>query len=176
MKKSQKYNPHVLILLIVCGIFIALTLIVIEGGYRAKQDNNPPQANNNVFTSSINQFSVDLGKLNYQKINEDYNEVSIVRSEGTIQIGKIGTNFDTLNGYINDLMEKNDLLSEGREELFINGSPVIRTVIKFPVSKAKDQKTYFVYPIEWTVYTLSTDSEALYDDLDQIARSFRYIP
>lgn len=175
MKKFQKHNLHLIALFVVCGIFVALTLAVIKGSYVARQ-NNPTKVINSVFTSSVNQFSIDLGKVSYEKINEDYNEVSIVRSEGIIQIGKIGTNFNTLNDYISDLIDKNDLLSEVQEELFINGSPAIRTVIKFPVSKAKDQKMYFIYPTERTVYTLSTDSEVLYDDLDQIARSFRYIP
>ena len=175
MKKFQKNNFYFVVLFVVCGIFVALTLVVIKASYVVKQ-NNPPKVTNSVFTSSVNKFSVDLGKVSYEKINEDYNEVSVVRSEGIIQIGKIGTNFNTLNDYISDLIDKNGLLSEGQEELFINGSPAIRTVIKFPVSKAKDQKMYFVYPTEWTVYTLSTDSEALYDDLDQIAQSFRYEP
>lgn len=175
MKKPQKPNYHIFILLGVCGVFIALTLIVIQGRYIIKQNNELPQVNNSVFTSEINKFSIDLEKVSYENIKEDYNEMSIITNLGRIQVGKIGTNFDNVDDYVNNLAQKNSLLIVDKENLLIDDYPSVKSTVTFPVSKSKNEKTYFIYPTEWTVYTLSTDSEALYDDLDQIARSFRYI-
>lgn len=38
-----------------------------------------------------------------------------------------------------------------------------------------DEKNYFIY-VSDSVYSFSTSDKSLYDDLDQIAQSFKYIP
>ncbi|MBI2442628.1 MAG: hypothetical protein HYV40_01825 [Candidatus Levybacteria bacterium] len=106
---------------------------------------------------------------------EQINRVILTSKNGQIVVEKINTNFDNLNNYLVDISKKNNLEVVESDSLMVDGVSVKKVQVRNPRSNVVES-WYLFYPTEWTIYTLSTNSESLYDDLDQIARSFRYIP
>lgn len=91
--------------------------------------------------------------------------------KGKILIGRSGTNFNNLNDYLDDLNIKNKVEIVDKRPLLINGSEASRQ--EMINDNEKNRITYFIYINNW-VYSISTSSESLFGDLDQIAKSFRY--
>lgn len=102
------------------------------------------------------------------EITEKSSRVSFSDSQGAIYIDQVFTELDDLDTYI--LNSKNNLETrlEDREEISINDLEAVSGFIG-------DRKEYLIYA-DGRVYFIFTDSPALYDDLDQAARSFRYTP
>lgn len=101
-------------------------------------------------------------------IEERFGRIIIKQPEGDIVVDSVGTNFEDINGYLNDLQEKNNFILSSKENIKINNYPVVR-------GEVQKERLYFIYPKKWIVYSLSTDSPQLYDELDQVAKSFKYI-
>lgn len=117
-------------------------------------------------SSNVMKFSISV-PASYNVI-EKLGAVTISTPNGKIYIDRNGTNFDNLEDYLEDLNQKNKTILSQKLNLKIDDLIVISGIID-------KRKIYFIYK-NYFVYTLSTDSEALFDDLDQIAQSFNYIP
>jgi hypothetical protein len=117
---------------------------------------------------------VDLGNIQYKSINEDYNNVSIVTTEGEIRIVRNRTNFTNLEDYITDFDAKRHLIVSDLSRVSIGGYDALSRIVEFPDEKMI-RKVYYIF-VDYTVYIFATSSQTLYDDLDQIAQSFQYIP
>lgn len=148
-------------------IGIAIIAIILVFGYFYKTNNNPvpPIANqaSYPYTSKLMKFTVLLPSNDLQ-LSEGVNALFIKNNVGEIRLTRQGTNYDSLDNYLNSL----DLKIVDKENLIINDNSVIRGSIE-------SRSYYFIYINNW-VYALSTSSPELYSDLDQIARSFRYTP
>ena len=94
--------------------------------------------------------------------------------EGRITVSRNGTNFKTLDEYLNDYDKRQQPTTTDTKKLSISGYDVVSRIISFPEQKIK-QKSYYIY-VNGAVFIISTQSESLYSDLDQIAQSFRYSP
>jgi hypothetical protein len=180
--KVSKKNRRLLVLL---GILV-LCLVV----YALVQSNQLRQINNYSYQTKINYQKtaestdrVIISKFGHFSVVvpegfsgvAQYTDAVLKSKDGEIIIGRNGTNFDEVNAYINDLALKNKINILKKKDLSINGLSGVRAVIEYPISKSKSKMAYFIYT-DNQVYTLSTDSEALYADLDKIANSFRYLP
>ncbi|MEN9407099.1 MAG: hypothetical protein RLZZ455_315 [Candidatus Parcubacteria bacterium] len=161
---NRKHLLHLSILILVGATFVILAAVSVKS-IPVNQQAFKIESESFIF-SQLN-FSIDVPS-DYV-IEEKYSLVILKSNVGEIAISNNGTNFETIDQYLNDLGVKNHFSLTDKEDLVINSYPAAKLII----GKRVD---YFIYATEWTVYTLSTDSEALYDDLDQIARSFRYIP
>ena len=79
-----------------------------------------------------------------------------------------GTNANNLKDYIKN--SRNNLVDriKNQKELSINDLEAL-------VGQIDTERVYFIY-VENKVYMLSTASQSLYDELDQITQSFKYNP
>jgi len=169
MTKHKQSNKSKLFLLTII-IFSFFVIFVAAKNFRSNYINIPqinPTKDNNLYNSSSQKFSVSIPSK--FTIEDTYNLMILKNNIGTITVSSVGTNFESLDEYLIDLSIKNNFSLDNQERLTINSLPAIKL-------KIGSRLDYFIYGTEWTVYTLSTDSEALYDDLDQIVRSFKYTP
>ena len=91
----------------------------------------------------------------------------VVVGENTIVIIRNGTNFTNLDNYLADLDMQNLKDVRSKEPFIIDG-------YNFVSRDLGSAKQYYGYVEGW-IYNFSTSSPELYDDLDQIAQSFRYL-
>lgn len=123
------------------------------------------------FQSKNLKFSINM-PISY-KTEEKLGKVIIATSKGEIYVDRNGTNFTNLKEYLSDLdaHNKNQILQDSPE--MIDNYEASNRLLKY--SSGEIQKLYTIYIDNW-IYNIYTNSEALYNDLDQIARSFKYTP
>ena len=171
MKKNTNIKTnHGFIILIA---FILLFGIIL---YAATNVNKTytPQTNTLINTSDTKTYSSESMKFSVGvptkfKVNEKFFRVTLASNEGNIYIEKNGTNFDNIDDYVNELDTKNNSVTLDKERLSINSFPTISGMVG-------NQKYYFIYADNWTIFTLFSNSSSLFPVLDQIASSFRYTP
>lgn len=130
---------------------------------------------------SITQYSSKFFKLSFSfpssyTVSELDNDINLKNEVGEISIERIGTNNDTIEGYLFGIAELNKLQITDKQKIKINGMDVISCKIKSKVSDNPESRFYFFNPAPWRIYSISTNIPELFSDLDQIARSFRYEP
>ena len=168
----------------IAPVAILLTIILLGGilylKYSSQQtkkfDNLPSQSTESAKpktfkSSSLLKFSVDLPEG--FSAEEKLGQVTISSNDVTILITSNGTNFDSLEDYLNFLDDKNKNKVITAEEIIINGHGARKRTIVSPNDNAKQAKEYFIL-VDGRVFLISTESNTLV--LDQIAQSFRYMP
>jgi len=75
---------------------------------------------------------------------------------------------------INRIIAKNNIKIKIENKLKINNYESAKGLIKYPISGRELKRTFFIMPDNWVVYTFSTSSPELYEDLEKIVRSFEY--
>ncbi|HLC94129.1 MAG TPA: hypothetical protein VJH96_01000 [Patescibacteria group bacterium] len=149
-------------------VFIILVIIIISLFFLLYS----PQSN----TYSFNDFKFTLNIPTSYQIEEQFTSVILKNPKGEIIIDKINTNYENIQDYLTNLEKKNKIVITNQKTLVINNINSLIAFIEHPISRLPREKAYFYYPTNWTIYSLSTSSEVLFDDLDRIARSFRYTP
>lgn len=170
-------------ILIILAIIAALTTGAIiyfkSNSFSTPQPTSTPRAATSsdgqikTFQSKNLKFTINIPA--YLQIEEKFTTVILKSNNTQIVLSRIATNFENLEDYLNDLSIKNKLVIEDREVKTINNLNSVTANIKASVNRDKNEKVYFIYVDNW-IYSLTTDSESLYDDLDQIAQSFKYTP
>lgn len=123
-------------------------------------------------SSKTMKFSIEVPS-NYT-VEEKLGRVIITSdSQAKIYIDRIGTNFNNLNDYLNNLdsHNKTQILSQ-KQESIKNYAANIRT-LKFP--SGETQYVYTFYIDGW-IYSIYTNDLSISITLDQIAQSFKYNP
>ena len=124
------------------------------------------------ITQSLEYYSNDV--LDFKVIlpsgfNVESQSVSVAleNSIGTIRILRSASLYDNLEEHITDQRVNIKTRLSMMERLSIDGNEAVRGYFD-------DEKTYIVQ-INGLVYSFSTSSPELYDELDQIAQSFEYL-
>lgn len=129
-------------------------------------------ADRKTYSSKVMKFAIDVP---YQFRVEDTDvKLTLSVDTGQISIVRNGTNYDNLSDYLAEFDTRRNLTSSEINKISIDGKEAISRLVTFPEEGVR-QKSYYIYADSW-VYVLSTSSEALFSDLDQIAQSFRYTP
>lgn len=163
VKKQNKLPVVVVVLILLAGVLVFNYQKVSTD----KQQSQTTQDQTKTFqSSSVMKFQISVPTSH--EITEKFGSATISTPNGNILIGQNGTNFDNLKNYISNSNNNLEDRIKNKKELKINGLDVVSGVIE-------NRKTYFIYS-DFRVYILSTDSESLFTDLDQIAQSFRYMP
>ena len=163
-------------------IIIVITMIILSfSGYVIYKTNYqkkykvPPKTNSIDTQVGSTQRNLDFSTLNFTitappsfQVDERITGVLLVNDEGKITVSKSGTDYETLDDYWQFYLDSNNLQDIGEKKLKIDKLDVVS-------AKVYETKIYIIFK-EGIVYTLSTESEFLFDDLDQIAQSFRYTP
>lgn len=161
------FLPSILAVVIASVLFISV-LPKLMNRQIPQNDSVQSTPNTKTFKSSeVMKFSVDLP--NEFSAVENLGRVTIKSdSQREIYINQVGTNFENVSAYLKDLQNKNNFTLMNEKIMKINNLEAISG------NKGKE-KIYFIYT-SYDIKTISTTSEELYDDLDQIAQSFRYTP
>lgn len=173
-------------------VLVALIIVLLGGAfiylksnltYTAKPSQNysqSPQPTQKTSTSSPTQSKNYISKgmsLNIEvpsnfEIQDQSIRILLNSSSGQVVITRSGTQFDDLNSYLADLDSKNHVQIISQQDLNIDSYPTKKRRITI---QSGSENVYEIL-VNSRIYTFSTSSEALYDDLDQIAHSFRYTP
>ena len=172
MAVNNKTHPLHLGILILLGIVFLSVFFTLIKPWQYKTAT--PQTKLGRYESSNLNSSIQIPSS--FEVKEQVNRVILTREKKQIIVEKIYTNFDNIDGYLSDISEKNGLLILDKKTDSVNNLGRVKVKVRYPSDPSKAEVWYLFYPLKGTIYTISTDSEALYDELDQIAQSFRYIP
>lgn len=169
MKKIKKSNSSTFLLIVSTGL-LALFLIAVFYNKLTNNSYNQSQVNNvnntKIYESKDLKFTVNIPSK--FQIEEKFTTILLRYNDQIIQINRSGTNFNTLDAHLDNLSKLNSFTFSNRENITIDNYTAVKGLIN-------GEMHYFIYSDNW-VYSLSTSSEALFDELDQIARSFKYSP
>jgi len=176
--KINKTLRKNLIILIVAALAVGVILFL-----KGDKTSLPSQSRPNATIDTRERtkiFQSKLLKLNIAvptafNVKDEGIRLLISNPDGMIILSRNGTQFNLLDDYIKDfdIKHKTQVLNE--KMLTINSHPSFSRIIKYPGSTPVGDKIYFIY-VGDAVYHISTSSPTLFDDLDQIAQSFRYTP
>lgn len=106
---------------------------------------------------------------------EEIQPVVYLRSDkGEVSITKNNLDMNDFGLFIEQYDERRNINVLSSIKLKINGYQSYKRVMQFS-GIDRIQKSYFIFPDQWVVYTLSTTSPELYDDLEEIVQSFKYL-
>ncbi len=175
-KKLNKNNNLIHIsLFVLIAFFLLFSFVLKNSTTQSKQ----PHTETSMISEK--EYQSSFLKLNFKypadfQLKEIDTSIYLEGKRGLIRIDSTGTNFDTLVGHLKGLEVMNKVNIIDRRNVRINNLDGISAVIKNPLSHAPDTYSYFFYPTEWTVYSISTDSQELRNDVDTIAQTFVYTP
>lgn len=159
MKKKQKTKRLLLILLIIL-VFIIGVVFLVKAFYQ------PMKTYHSDF------FKITIEYPATYELEERFGTIRLKKREGEIRVGRNGTNYESVDKYLENLSKLNHFVVTEKEEVKFKYEFATRVIID------NQKKDYFFYPDPelWAVYILSASSPELYGDLDKIAESFRYEP
>lgn len=167
----------VIAVLLIVGCFAYTTLFI------SRNKPSPNQADKNVeVTPDLSKGKIFRAKgMNFQvtvpqkfEIEEKLTSVDLKNNTGSISVVRNATNYENLDGYILEFDSRRKSTLSNIQKSTISGLETLIRVAVFPDEGIR-QKSYYIYS-NYFVFILSTQQEALYSDLDQIAQSFRYTP
>lgn len=167
--KRKKSELRKILLISTIFLAILIVLIILVNPYLIGLNNN--FNNQNIYNFKNLQLSL-IRPVNWE-ISENRSYADLIDGDDKINVSRNGTNFSNINDYLNDFDSKRTIEVELEQELTNNGYAMVKRVEKFNGGPVNEQKVYYIYVSNW-VYALSTSSESLYDELDQITRSFKY--
>ena len=123
------------------------------------------QSFNEFHSDSLNIF---LNIPTNFEIQDKLIDVVLRSGEGKIVIGRSGTNYSSLQEYwVNQPQTNKDGISQ-EKWLTIDGYEAVS-------AQLHNTRLYKIF-IDGIIFTIETENPELYDDLEQIAQSFRYTP
>lgn len=165
--------PIIIFAVLILGYFYINTNFNIEPNYsdqNTKQESKLDQEN--IFASKLLKFSFTIPSG--YRVEDKSPVIEINSDKGAVTLSRNGTNFNSIEDYLEDYDSKRNIIIRNKEDLKINNYQWVVRNIEFPKEKTI-LKSYY-YFINNSVYIISTDKSELYSVLDQIAQSFRYIP
>lgn len=165
--------------ILVILVLVILTGVIIYFRYLPKENKpNTPVVNKQSNTPKYKTFKSEVINISIQLpqdylIEEKLTHVELKKGNNSIGLDRNAHAFRTLKEYLDDADEKDKLeFTRVINEFEINSFPA---VIRDELRGGVKVRMYYIFTPDW-VYIFSTDSESLYPDLDQIAKSFRYTP
>jgi hypothetical protein len=179
--KTNKKSRQLLILISIFIVFVIIYVLLLSS--KSKLDSgsnyqagvnyqNTTQSKEMVFTSKLGKFSIVVPE-GFTAVG-NYTDATLKSKDGEINVVRNGTNYDNLKDYINTFDSRRNIIITKVTPEKVDGYEAIAREELF-VNTKKKEKSYYIYAANF-VYIFSTDSEALYADLDQIALSFKYTP
>lgn len=172
-KKNNLLKPAIALLILITALFFLTKALAKKKPYQQSAENssNIILTDARVYQSKNLKFKI-TAPAGYQ-LEERFTTVMLKNNNGEININRNGTNYDNIADYINFLSEKNKFKTIDKKQLIINKLNALKAKIEYPGGPKQGEKSYFIY-VDYSIYTLSTSSPALFADLDKIALSFEY--
>lgn len=181
MIKSQMTRIIITIILITSGVIVLLNLI-LNNNVSTKNSNelgNLPSKSTPTVANTLEEYISDGMDLTIQlrkdfDVKDQTTRLLISNESGLIIITREGTQFETLDLYISNLNQLNKLKDISSKDTIINSFPAkmrfVEELENNHVFKSNDVL------VQSRIYSFTTEDKSLYDDLDQIAQSFKYTP
>lgn len=169
--------PKVIIFILVILFLIFAFVYLPRPDYSAIQNQSQTIKQLNSKEVGTKFYSSKTFKISFQvpakaAIKEDVAEIRIELNKNLIVVTRNGTNFQNLIDYLKEFDSRRQIKADyEKAEKIGENEAIFRTII----SDNKKRRSVFIYS-NYYVYIFSTDSEALFPDLDRIAKSFRYTP
>lgn len=110
------------------------------------------------------------------QITDTLTYIDLIKGQSKINISKNSTNYSNVIDYVKDFDDKRiGVHIENEEMIKIGDLNSLKRIENFTSGPISQQKIYYIL-VDSKVYSISTTSQILYDELDQIAQSFRYTP
>ena len=179
MAKKHKINK-IRRSLIIAATLITFFLFAFSLNNLMRAPSSLNQNSFSVTTDSLQTYHSETLKISFnypEKFQVETKSATVIlkNDEGEIMINRFGTNFTTSEEYLSYIAKEHNFQVEDKKDQFINNLDALSFIKKFN-NTSQSEKTYYFYPMPWTIYSLSTPVESLHVDLDQIAKSFRYTP
>lgn len=187
-KKLHKPVHPALSIAAVAGTIVIFIIILVLSAWRSQQ--LPNQSSPNGLVLSLTPTRTPGQPTTYHskfmqitfatpggfQLNDENIDIVLKNDVGEIDIVSNGTNYSTLDGYLQNLSQKNHFILTQRQELAINHLPAISGYINTLINNTPEyEKIYFFYPAPYSVVTISTKSPELYNTLDQVAQSIKFL-
>lgn len=175
-KKSTAKNTSVgLLASALLAFFVIVVAINTKTDNLRSSESSKKSVSNELITHESKYLKTSFKIPANWKVVEDVTYIDLVYNNNKINVSRNGTNFSDISGYLDDFDSKRNIKIKSERTLTINGHDVIERMEILNGGPVNQQKVYYIYADNW-VYSLSTDSEELFADLDRVAQSFRYTP
>jgi hypothetical protein len=187
---NQKGNTFIFLLiggLVVMGLgFYFKTQLSrsTSNDYKTTTSNNPtiptPQPTSQATPDQTKTYHSKTLKISFSypsdfQVEEKFTTISLKNNAGVVLISRNGTNFSNIESYLKDSDSKVNLKVDQENKFTAGDLDHVTRIEQFTSGSINKHKIDFIYK-DYNIYSISTSSEELYDELDQIAQSFRYIP
>lgn len=165
-------NHHNVAVILLLGIILLFVLLIFSfyKGEKQKSTNITELSTSDYISTNMN-FLISYPV--FFELNDNGTLVILTNDEGVIEIIRNGTDGESLTEYLNTFDSRRNIEISSQNTTTINNEDVIVREEFFPNSN-KEQKAFYISANN-AIYILSTTSPELYDELDQVAQSFRYI-
>lgn len=154
---------------------VVIYLVVNTNKTYAPQTNTTLNAEEQSKIIKVDTLKMSVSAPKNYRTEEQITFVDLISEKGKINISRIATNLNDIASYLQDFDSKRKIRVSSKSNGRISNLAYVERVEDFDGGPITKQKVYFIYVDGW-VYSLSTSSPALFDDLDTIAQSFRYAP
>lgn len=161
-----------LTILVLVGFF-ALAYFVTAGNKNNVGQYKQDDTQQAIFNSKYLKFSMILPGNFFA--NDETSRVVISSPNGQLYVNRNGTQYRDLSNYLDNFDERTNLIVADEEELNIDDNDAVMRIYESTDVAQNQEKIYFIYA-ENNVYKISTTDKELFDDLERVAKSFRYAP
>lgn len=167
MKKKKLHISltFVSVVLVLLGVFLYYQTLRSYRKAVTETPKSPTGVIGKRYYSELLNISIEVPYT--YSLEEKYTDIILTRNNTQINISRVGTNFENINDYLDDLSIKNSYSYEEKQEYKRDNLHIVSALVH-------GDKVIFIYINNW-VYTISTSSPELYEDLDHIAKSFEYL-
>src|SRR3989344_888421 len=180
VKKQIKNNSNLIkvVIISVIGIIIVIIFPTIKPQINPSNENVTLSLPSELKKYHSNILDITINIPNDFSAKEIYGnrEILLEKDSDVIKIHRIGTNkkYKNTDEFLDDIFGSDSTPKNiEKKYITIDGFDVVKVDVKYTTSPNLDDRTYYFF-INNGFYTISTTSQALYSDLDQIAQSFRY--
>lgn len=170
MKKQNQNLLLIIAIALIVGVVLFYTKIAGSTSFPPSQ---VTEKQTKTFQSENLKFSLNLPAGFTAK--DEPSRITIDSDKGKIYVNRNGTQHEDLDNYLKEFDQQTKLNITADEKLTINNYQARSRIFKNTDVTKGQEKIYFIYADNF-VYKISTTSESLFDDLDQIAQSFQYTP
>lgn len=163
MKKGKKLNNQLILIFVIVFIILVTFFFIYK--------------NNSKF-NSITSKELDLSIIvpPHYEVTQKFHTLSIINKKGEITVNTYGSFFDNLDEHISDLSKKNNVRIEILEKIPSDKYQIYKVKFDKGTRTKPEDISYLILTKNYAIYSFQANSEALYSDLDAIAKSFRYNP
>ena len=149
-------------------IFLLILIIIFPILFYARDLSSSSFLKHKTYVSNSLNFTINIPS-NFE-VNDTGITLALKNNQGEISIIRNGTQHKDLNSYLSDQDLDSSYSVTSVTKMKING---LNTIARIESTGDKALSLYYIYVLN-AVYIISSSDTELYDDLGEIAKSFKY--